>query len=660
MSTAPEQRDYATLLADACKAAKASSSNEHLDESLYAFVDSASTPIPQNVSRNAVYEKAKSYLACGGSDTQVTKRSVKPNWLDIENFLGISRAQFDIPSKGAIVLTGDNGSGKSSVLEAIVYGAFGETLRGTSPWIDGMAGCLLMSLSPSINVHRTVTKGGNKKLVVFNGEQNIQGTPTKIQDQLSELLPAFDAWSQTHVFSADDAVRFSLSKDADRKKMLEELFGLGRVDRSYTTCMTEYAIAKAKVDITSRTLAAKESSKNSAHSEWSHSDPSIKIGEFVEPAFSAKEPSSPRPDASELTDIAATITHIKAQWNEASKSEKQCVLPSSFVEAMANASSNVVATRKALELAKSGKCPTCARAFHGDHLADAQRAYDEAYAEQQKASEAANQEKNRLDIQRNALDEKISSLRAEVQRLESKAMAIHILAKEWEMFDNAREHHNSYIRELKEKRESSIRKFEAVQDQCAKRLKDAEREFEKASSEHSNAVKELEVIEQVKFVLGPKGMRAHMLSEALTGLENVTNYWLGWMSKMSIRLSSVSEKKDGKGTFDAISMTIVNAKGATYRSLSTGERRRVDSSLVLALSEVVGTLNNELGLVAFDEVFDSLDESGLASVSSAIQELGERRPVLVITHREQLAKSIQGVRYHMTEGRMTKHDQRKQ
>ena len=38
-----------------------------------------------------------------------------------------------LPDRGLVVLTGDNGAGKSSLIEAVAVALWGKTLRGTDP-----------------------------------------------------------------------------------------------------------------------------------------------------------------------------------------------------------------------------------------------------------------------------------------------------------------------------------------------------------------------------------------------------------------------------------------------------------------------------------------------------------------------------------------------
>ena len=70
-----------------------------------------------------------------------------------------------------------------------------------------------------------------------------------------------------------------------------------------------------------------------------------------------------------------------------------------------------------------------------------------------------------------------------------------------------------------------------------------------------------------------------------------------------------------------------------YKALSGGQRRRIDVAILLGLAELARAASHtSRSTVFFDEVFDSLDEEGVSLVSSVIEEMGEERSVVVISH----------------------------
>ncbi len=139
-------------------------------------------------------------------------------------------------------------------------------------------------------------------------------------------------------------------------------------------------------------------------------------------------------------------------------------------------------------------------------------------------------------------------------------------------------------------------------------------------------------LEAAAQVLGVKGLRGHVLGHALHGVEFVANYWLQQIAPGKA-LTLRSEGEQGK-----IVLGLQGYGGGRYGAASSGERRRVDAPLLLALAEVAGA--GERGTLFLDEIFDALDVEGQQLVARALGELGMQQSVVVITHSEDLAKSV--------------------
>ena len=75
---------------------------------------------------------------------------------------------------------------------------------------------------PGLSVERTPSS------LRVNGETAL--TPAKTQQRLAALVGDFATWQRTRVFDADLTARFGASGDGDRKKLLEQLLGLEKLD----------------------------------------------------------------------------------------------------------------------------------------------------------------------------------------------------------------------------------------------------------------------------------------------------------------------------------------------------------------------------------------------------------------------------------------------
>lgn len=165
-------------------------------------------------------------------------------------------------------------------------------------------------------------------------------------------------------------------------------------------------------------------------------------------------------------------------------------------------------------------------------------------------------------------------------------------------------------------------------------LADVENSLAKDENAAREVMRRLQVLTAVEQVLGLKGVRAHVLGRALSGIEQAANSWLlRFGLDMSLELKPYTEKKTG-GVSDAISLMINGAGGGYgYKGASGGQRRRIDVALLLALADVASAAQGRApGTLFLDEVFDALDQAGVDAVCGVLEELARERAVVVITH----------------------------
>lgn len=134
-----------------------------------------------------------------------------------------TNVEFVLPETGIVVFQGNNGSGKSSILEAYCTALFAKSLRGASPWREKTD--LRIELG-GYTVERT-----EKKLAINETEAL---KPTKKKPELASIVGSWEIFTRTRVFDADLTARFGASTDAEKKKLLEKLLGLEHLAEKLT------------------------------------------------------------------------------------------------------------------------------------------------------------------------------------------------------------------------------------------------------------------------------------------------------------------------------------------------------------------------------------------------------------------------------------------
>ena len=159
---------------------------------------------------------------------------VKINELQIENLKRIRAVKIEPTQNGLTVIGGNNGQGKTSVLDSIAWALGGEKYRPSSPQREGsiIPPNLHITLSNGLVVER---KGKNSSLVVTdpNGHKGGQQLLNEFVEQLALDLPKFTAASgkgKAETLLKIIGVGDQLAKlDQEEQRIYQERLTIGRI-----------------------------------------------------------------------------------------------------------------------------------------------------------------------------------------------------------------------------------------------------------------------------------------------------------------------------------------------------------------------------------------------------------------------------------------------
>lgn len=524
--------------------------------------------------------------------------------LSLSNVATHAKTTVILPKRGLICLTGSNGAGKSSLLEAVATGLWGDTLRGEACWRSGEPGEITIT-TDKVQATRKRSKAGASKVEWDywpDPKEVTYETSSKAQAALEHLIGSYDVWRRTCVLSSLDSAAFSLARDSDRKRLLEEFLGLSMFDAALEACRKDRREAAAAA-------AKAEAARKEVASQLSFAQMQLAQAVEDEKRFLAETGGK---DIAELKRegirLAELVTAAKSDVEKASQRVRELERTGAAEEAKVQA--------EVSRLAKIGKdsCPTC-----GQSVAD-MRAHLQAEIAAAKAAAAAKMEE--LAGELNAAKDEWAELAEEHKLLEGKLTAIRL---DYKLADSQQKQ-----RQVVLDRKAAAEK--AVKERTAQAAAQAEDEGE--------AAKLAAHLESVEQVLGLRGVRAQVLDQALGALEQQANAWLSRMpteqGALTLELSGSTTQKSGS-VVDAISLRV---RGRPYAACSGGERRRVDVAILLALRELAVAAHGRDGSLLCDEVFDALDQQGQADVASALREMSQDRLVLVITHSPELVTAM--------------------
>lgn len=526
--------------------------------------------------------------------------------LRLLNFTKHKNTHIELPEHGVVAVTGPNGSGKSSVVEGVATGGWGESLRGTSCWREGENGAVEVR-ADEVDVRRA--RAGGKTVMEWKrpgAAATTYETTTKAQEALEAVIGSFDVWRRTSVFSSQDAAHFTLARDSDRKRLLESLLDLDRFDDALARAREAKKAAEQDHATLTSGLASLKAKLESETLRVRDADMTVRT----------------LPDPVDVKALTAQCEKLKDQLAKVSTEIQNLIGNSREADrAVANAQASARESARRLAELDVANCDSCGQPIPQTTITRLREKAEMdkslvAKAVEKAATVKAEVEEQLLELQeeRDAFSQKVFEVQAKISAERTNATQ---RKQAEELLKNAQ--------------------------QAAQALKDR---IEKGTTMVAAAEKELQVLMAVEVVLGLKGVRAHVLGKALSGLETVANSWLQRIAGAGLALSlkPYSEKKTG-GVSDAISLEISGAGGGLgYKAASGGERRRLDVALLLALAEVAAAAHGrEPGTLFLDECMDSLDQEGIVAVAKALRELGEERCVVVITHETALVEELRPV-----------------
>lgn len=520
----------------------------------------------------------------------------------LQNFFCHQNTVLELPPRGIVLVTGNNGSGKSALIESVSVACWGKTLRKSDPWAasDCVSKCVVET-SDRLLVTRAHEKTKTSLAWAYRGKVTKYETVTKSQEALENIVGTWDVWRRCSVFASHDAAHFSNATDAERKHLLESLLGLSQFDSALCACKLWLRQVEQIVARVSHELSSLEQSLTWQQQRLESAKERAAQVALLEPAFDNCDEQKEK------------VRSLKAMAQSAVKEQSSLeTLSRKAKEREAEERFEVRRIRDIMDaLSANGRCPTCGQAVSAE--------LQSSMCQEIVAHEhAANVLAANAEVELGELQCLSDELRSEIDTIASRA---HMLELHIARMQSAQDawHQSCAIR---------IQASTDVLD-AEKRIGIAIADVVVVRAQLQELSADLATASACELVLGLRGVRAAVLARTLASVERLSNVWLRKLFPRDVRLEleSYTTKKSG-GIIDSIGLRLSGAGTAVYAGLSGGERRRVDLALILAL----GLLAGEPGTMFFDELFDSLDDDGVDRANLALQELACNRCVLVVSH----------------------------
>lgn len=618
-----------------------------------------------------------------------------------KDFLSLGDVTFNFKDNIALLLgvnddsssSDDNGSGKSSLAEAVRWALYGETVRGaidkTLP-VDHVIreGCkearvsvdLLVNGNP-FTVERVRTRKGFN-LAVEEGGTRHEGKAA--QGVLNSIL-AINVVQFSNLVHLDGSYPdlFAPASDRTRKEILAELVDIAVVNQMQETVKSRLAPIDAEITeqsnkadrlrmIQSTSIRDSAESKErgvkskerldearegltNAQLERALAKKAVTEGEEAVKRIRAKFHLEQKKAAEDVDNAQDNLTRVQNDLETLQTAYLMVDIEEAKKAIYSGKQSFNVLTQRIEEmegLQAAGKCPICGQdttevgAEDIASLASQAKEIERDIAEQQKRLEELTEERDAaLTAMRDKKQQWVSAireLREEEAKVRKKADAAadeaeRKLAEARKAYDQAdrvvgkyEQAVSSYKAELKGLKETYLK----AQDRADK----AAEEIHKAEARMNTLHVEAQILEFWKKGFGPKGVPSLFIETVLPQITKRIQRYADILTggDVIVTLKAYRETKS-KTVQESIQISAVNSKGASvYGANSTGERNRIDLAVTLGLVEYFKDMNVfESNLLMCDEIFDGLDNTGVERALNALKQ-SDVRSVLVISHHDHL------------------------
>ena len=603
--------------------------------------------------------------------------NIKFNHIKISNFLSLGNVQLELNNRGFVLIEGvnlnptdkakSNGSGKSSIFEAIVWALTGQTIRGTKDVVnrfgdDGICVELYFVVDKdTYNVTRFKdhSKFGTNLKILKNGH-DISGKGIRDSESiLQEHLPDIDAQLLGSVIVLGQGLpqRFTNNTPSGRKEILEKLSKSDFMIEDVKNRLNE------RKTILSSKLRKEEDNILTINAKTKINEEIVLDAEEklvrLENTSTQQIREQQKLDLQKLSKTQNELGLIEENLRLNEESLKN--IRNSFVEEKQLLESNLrlkteplsneireveleVYKIESLVVSKSREkyklenietnCPTCGRPYDDIHKPDTAEINNEIL-----------QLKDRLNILTNSLNELKLQQKENQQRGDSELKQVNIkysdLISEYEQsIRKDREDFRLGSQEIQQlnlaiqkveielaKYDTEISSLKSIKIKALEDNKDMAANLENHLEVKLELDKRLEAINKL-LTMAQRDFRTYVLEDIVGFINQRANIYS--------RKLFVGKTIAFKGENNQIWIGI---DGKAYEGLSGGEKQKVDLIIQFSLRDMlVNLLNFSSNILVLDEIFDNLDSLGSSSlVELILEELADVESIFIITHHSDIS-----------------------
>ena len=539
--------------------------------------------------------------------------------LKYKNFIstGNNGVEIDFIKSPNTLIIGDNGAGKSTVLDALTFVLFSKPFRTVNrqQLLNSINGreCVIEIIFSIGNNKYKVIRGIKPNIfeIYLNGKMLNQDAKARDYQKYLEqniLKLNYKSFTQIVVLGNSSFVPFMQLSAKDRRIIIEDLLDIqifslmnvlvkqkmSALKESITTVQYDFDLTTEKISLQNKHLGEWEQYRDNKVKDYQQQIDDNQI--------------ESKNHQNDITKIQEHIGELSTKIVDRSAVQQKSVDLESYEKQIYRNHKKVEKEQRFFE--KNENCPTCsqdiAEEFKNKMISDKQMLLDSF----QKGLLDLRKEEDKLNKRIKEIDEIIETIKKRETDISNRNSSITAI--------------NEFIAKIQDEISKLQTQYNGSGDK--KQLADLQEQIKELSESKATMKEDEHYHTIVANLLKDTGIKTKIIKQYLPIMNKLVNKYLGAMDFF------VNFTLDENFTETIKSR---NRDAFSYASFSEGEKMRIDLSLLFTWREIAKMRNStNTNLLILDEVFDSsLDIAGTEEFLKLIHSLGQGVNVFIISHK---------------------------